>query len=106
MNQKPEQVIEAALLNSMIMGAIYERLEDYCFVNKIFYSERRKEVVITMELAGEFIGAEKLWMITLKRKKVKMSLSSVYNVLNWLVKIGFAEKDINLNTYGMFRLRS
>jgi Fe2+ or Zn2+ uptake regulation protein len=98
--------MESALLNSMTMGAISDRLENYCYVNKIFYSERRKEVVITMELAGEFIGAEKLWMMTLKRKKIKMSLSSVYNVLNWLVKIGFAEKDINLSTYGMFRLSS
>jgi Fe2+ or Zn2+ uptake regulation protein len=93
----------SALFNVSMMS-ISNKLTEYCIVNKIGYSVKRKEVVNALESTKGFIGAENLWMQILKRNRVKMSLASVYLTLKWLVKIGFAEKKDKAGKSSIYRI--
>ncbi len=73
------------------MNAIEEKLAEYCLNHKIIYSRRRKEVVCELAAAGGFVDAEALWLRILSRNKVKMSIGSVYLILNWLARLGFVQ---------------
>ncbi len=84
--------------------SISNKLAQYCSVNKIAYSEKRKEVVNVLESTNEFIEAESLWMRILRRNRVKMSVANVYLTLKWLVKIGFAEKNERSGKSSIYRI--
>jgi Fe2+ or Zn2+ uptake regulation protein len=88
------------------MEAVPLKIINYCINRNITLSDRKKEVVLVLKSNKSYINAEEVYFQILKRKRITISMPSVYITLNWLVDNGFVEKIEGDDRNRLFKLIS
>ncbi len=69
-----------------------DKIKRFCTDNGYVFTPQRKIVLQQLLLNKEFIEAEDLWLQILNAN-LRISLPSVYTVMRWLIRSGFAEQQ-------------
>ena len=70
---------------------IEDQITHYFTDNNLRTAHKKLLVAKYLKTHKNEVTAETLW-IQIKEKRLNISIASVYNSLNWLVELGFAEK--------------
>lgn len=78
--------------------SIEDQINLYFRVNKLRKAHKKLLVARYLTAYEEVVTAETLW-IGIKEKQRDISIASVYNSLNWVVELGFAQRILQGRKY-------